>query len=159
MQDFEPIQRRFSFGDLVMVEDEPDRIYRISGYQVTVYYEPGKTDKDLMYDLEDAITGDIVMPAVDEELTLLAPAEKAEEFLANRQRKESPKTKDNYLAIDLSSNADRELIDMILDKHNDYMYAATDLKNVAPNASIRKWRKDAKECLNELRELMGGDSE
>jgi hypothetical protein len=112
-----------------------------------------------MYDLEDAITGDIVMPAIDEELTLLAAAEKADEFLANRQRKETPKSSDIYLAIDLNSKADRELVDMILDKYNDYMSAATDLKNVAPGTAVRKWRKDAKECLNELRELMGGEVE
>jgi hypothetical protein len=159
VNEYEPLQRRFNFGDLVMVEDEPDQIYRIAGYQVTVYFEPGKSDRDLMYDLVDAITNEMVMPAVDEELTLLAPADKADEFLANRQRKETPKSSDIHLAIDLDSKADRELVDMILDKYNDYMSAATDLKHVAPKAWIRKWRKEAKECLSELRELMGGDVE
>jgi hypothetical protein len=157
VNEYEPLQRRFNFGDLVMVEDEPDQIYRIAGYQVTVYFEPGKSDRDLMYDLVDAITNEMVMPAVDEELTLLAPADKADEFLANRQSKNAPKSSGIHLAIDLDSKADRELVDMILDKYNDYMAAATDLKNVAPSKALRNWRKDAKECLSELRELIGGD--
>jgi hypothetical protein len=159
MNEYEPLQRRFNFGDLVMVEDEPDAIYKIAGYQVTVYFEPGKSDRDLMYDLVDAITNEMVMPAVDEELTLLAPADKAEEFLANRQSEKTPKSSDIHLAIDINSKADRELVDMILDKYNDLMSAASDLKNVAPSSAVRKWRKDAKECLAELRELMGGDGE
>jgi hypothetical protein len=101
----------------------------------------------------------MVMPAVDEELTLLAAADKADEFLANRQRKETPKSSNIHFGIDLNNRADRELVDMILDKYNDLMSAASDLKNVAPSSAVRKWRKDAKECLAELRELMGGDGE
>jgi hypothetical protein len=159
VNEYEPLQRRFNFGDLVMVEDEPDQIYRIAGYQVTVYFEPGKSDRDLMYDLVDAITNEMVMPAVDEELTLLAPADKADEFLANRQRKETPKSNSIHFGIDLNSRADRELVDMILDKYNDYMSAASDLKGIAPSKALRNWRKDAKECLSELRELIGGDGE
>jgi hypothetical protein len=145
MNEFEPMQKRFSFGDLVRIEDEPDKIYRIVGYQVTVYFEPNKTERDLMYDLADPFTGDMVMPAVDEELELVVSADNADEFISNRQRDNQPKSSDIYLAIDLNSKADRELVDMILDKYNDYMSAATDLKNVAPGPAVRKWRKDAKE--------------
>jgi hypothetical protein len=155
----EALRRRFNIGDIVTCEDEGDRLFRVGGYQVTVYFEIDRTDKELMYDLIDAISFDTVMPATDAELTLVVAADKADEFLANRQGQEQPKSNDIHLAIDLSNRADRELIDMVLDKYNDYMAVATDLKSVAPKAALRKWRKDAKECLAELRELMGGEAE
>jgi hypothetical protein len=71
----------FNFGDLVRVDGYGARVFVVDGYREERYYHPDESWTDIVYELHCAWTGGR-MEADEEDLTLVAPAENAEEYLA-----------------------------------------------------------------------------
>jgi len=69
-----------NFGDLVRVIGYYPRIYQIDGYRFETYHYPDETWTETVYELTDVQTGDW-LEADKDDLTLVANAEKAAEYL------------------------------------------------------------------------------
>jgi hypothetical protein len=68
------------FGDLVEVDGYPNRVFRVEGYQLITNCYPDEEYTEIVYDLVDAISGEW-LEADAEDLTLLADAGQADEYL------------------------------------------------------------------------------
>jgi hypothetical protein len=70
----------FNFGDLVKVNGYFPRVFKITGYREEKWIYPGEEWDEIIFELVDAYTGDWV-EAEEEDLTLVASADKADEYL------------------------------------------------------------------------------
>jgi hypothetical protein len=68
------------FGDLVEVDGYPNRVFRVEGYRLITNCYPDEEYTEIVYDLVDAISGEW-LEADAEDLTLLADAGQADEYL------------------------------------------------------------------------------
>lgn len=112
-----------SVGDLVIVKEYEDRVFQVEGYSISENYYYGGYWRDILYDLVDVSSGDLVL-AFDEDVTRLATADKAEEYLEKQQNAtqksytlsvDSPESDKTEVAVRTQSRT----IDDFLDEYND----------------------------------------
>lgn len=72
---------KFNFGDIVSVSGYYPRVFRIDGYRNEEYHYPSEVWSDRVYELIDAHCYEWV-EADEDDLTLVAPSHKADEYLA-----------------------------------------------------------------------------
>lgn len=68
-------------GDLVTVEGYGANVYEVDGYRMETYFYPEEVYSDVVYELTEITTGQWLEADVTD-LTLLAPADQADEYLA-----------------------------------------------------------------------------
>lgn len=92
------MSRKFNFGDIVKVSGYWPRVFRIDGYRNEEYHYPGEIWTDIVYELIDAHCYEWI-EADEDDLTLVAPAHKADEYLAK-----NPAPNEDRNATDLSES-------------------------------------------------------
>lgn len=125
---------KFNFGDLVTCEGYPDRLFTVDSWRVEQHYYPEAEWTETVYELTDVNSAEW-LEADEEDLRLVAKADKAEEYLASHKggdvavmfttvdfRGRSGRPPKVAPEIERYNNArERERrIDELLDERNDY---------------------------------------
>ena len=128
-----------NYGDLVRVHGYGNRVYQIDGYYIASYFYPNEQYNETVYELSDVVTGEWLEADADD-LTLVAPAAKAAEYLATMKPAEKYTLMEGVGTMFFSANeptarelsaqeaerrkaerkAKAEAIDRLLDEYNDY---------------------------------------
>lgn len=75
---------KFNFGDLVTCEGYPDRLFTVDSWRVEQHYFPEAEWTETVYELTDVNSAEW-LEADEEDLRLVAKADKAEEYLASHK--------------------------------------------------------------------------
>lgn len=75
---------KFNFGDIVTCEGYPDRLFTIDGWRVEQHYYPEAEWTETVYELTDVYSAEWI-EADEEDLTLVATADKAETYIAEHK--------------------------------------------------------------------------
>lgn len=103
----ENFERSFNIGDLVRVAGYDDDVFQIEGYVYSEYYFIDEEWTELVYELARITDGQWV-DAEEEDMSLVAPADQAEDYLRKMERKSRQK------------RVEGSKIDDLLTKLNDY---------------------------------------
>jgi hypothetical protein len=130
----------FTFGDLVSIAGYHPYLFVVDGYREEHYHYPNEDWSDLVYELHNVSTAEW-LEADEDDLSLVAPADQAEEYLAENpvpaqiiifgmEGVEMAKEERKPTARELSGREAEERkkarkekaeqIDMLLDEMNDY---------------------------------------
>jgi hypothetical protein len=113
----------FQFGDLVQVDGYETRIFEILGYCVEHYYYPDEQYTDIVFELSDVHTGEI-LETDEPDLTLLCRQPQAQAYVDRlpTDRKPSPREESSRLAEERKQlrKMKAEIIDDLLDRIRDY---------------------------------------
>lgn len=147
---------QFNFGDLVRVAGYGDRLFSVDGWRVVQYCYPDEEWTDVVYELADAHSEDWLEADV-EDLTLVATADKAGEYLAQHEpiRKGSEMLM-AFFGVDFArkpnvspeierynKQRDRERrINELLDERNDYARLLAEFGDEEYKARIEKIDKE-----------------
>lgn len=74
----------YNFGDLVRVSGYDDRIFSVDGWRVEQHYYPEAEWTETVYELTDVYSAEW-LEADEDDLRLIAKADKAEEYLASHK--------------------------------------------------------------------------
>lgn len=94
----------FGFGDIVRVAGYYPRLFKVDGYREEHYYYPNEQWTEFVYELYDAHTSEWI-EADEEDLALVAEADKAEEYLEANPQASTPITPDWIFGIDWAKEA------------------------------------------------------
>ena len=81
-------ETKYKIGDLVRAKGYEDRIFQVEAYIISEHYGEGGHWKDVTYDLTDVVTFEYTI-AFQEDLTLLAEADGAYEYLKKNKPSET----------------------------------------------------------------------
>jgi hypothetical protein len=167
------IEYKFFFGDLVQVEGYGGEYFKVVGFRTEIWRYKENAWEDVIYELSRISDGDW-LEAHEEELTLIADAERAEKIIQKLGLLQPMKKKlqkvENASALPASRKSEKEtieliaekkqLIDDLLDLYNDYrslseMFEDDEYQHVL-NLAIMKikklseelYQKDKKELEN-----------
>jgi hypothetical protein len=93
------------FGDIVEIAGYEGRAYQVESYRVETNFYPTEQTTDIIYDVVCVIHGDY-LEADAEDLTLLADAGQADEYMRTIDYENYPKPTDYTIGIDFANGPD-----------------------------------------------------
>lgn len=159
------IEYKFIFGDLVKVEGYEQDYFKVIGFRTEIWRYQEHAWEDVIYELSRISDGEW-LETHEEEMELIADAEKAESFIKNMGMHASSPKKNVVLDPDALSKKPtitegerrknmeekKQLIDGLLDLYNDYqilftLFGDEDYKHVMSVAMV-KIKKTASELYS-----------
>lgn len=125
-------------GDLVEIDGYEARVFQVESYRVETNFYPGEQWTEVVYDLVDVINGEY-LEADAEDLTLLADAGQADEYMRTIDVANYPRGSHYIIGVDLATG-------------NDYTVFPKPIAPAPPTAveQRKQARKEKAEAVDEL---------
>lgn len=116
------LPRKATFGDIVTVLGYGDALYKVENFTEQTINEPNGKVSEVFYDLTDVADYTNYVIADDEDITVVATADKADEYFAQNPPTDYVKSEVTKVTKKTEVKTKQAVIDGLLDELNQTMY-------------------------------------